>query len=58
MLRYVLILSCTASSALRDGWVVGDVVLGPEESSENAGAAGREFTEDARAARGALEGAR
>ena len=33
MLRYVLILSCTASSALRDGWVVGDVVLGPRRAA-------------------------
>ena len=33
MLRYVLILSLTTSSALRDGWVVGDVVLGPRRAA-------------------------
>ena len=33
MLRYVLILSCATCAALRDGWVVGDVVLGPRRAA-------------------------
>ena len=34
MRRYALsLLLCTTSSALRDGWVVGDVVLGPRRAA-------------------------